>query len=156
MKKLHILFIVFCMLIISNTFSQSIKLIITQSESQNDDFSKSIATYNDIDTREDIGIMTLIKPNGDVVKHFDLEIYFAHCHNQAEVDELLNKLAGSTFIKVSLSIENDTVQLIIGDIINDSKNMVNISSVSTSGLDFSRETALFDIDKKTAIYCIKN
>jgi len=144
------------LLVTSNAFSQTMTFVITEKESKNSEFSKEITVYTDVDLKKSDNIITLIKPNGDVVKNFDTTIYYEGVTSQEEIDELTNKIAGSIIAIVTIDIDTSQLGLTIGEVINNSQEILKSTSMSLCDLDFSSKAAIFDMNKKLAIYCLKN
>ena len=156
MKKLQfILAALFILLGTSNAFSQTMTFVITEAEGESSDFNKQIALYTDVDLQKGSDIKTLIKPNGDVIKNFDTTKYYEGVTSQEEVDERTNIIAGSNIAIVSIDIETNQLGLTIGEVINNPQEILKSTSMSLCDLDSSK-AAIFDMDKKLAIYCVKN
>lgn len=157
MKKFKfILVTLFFLLITSNVSSQAMTFVITEQEGESSNYTKQIAMYTDVDLEKTGNIMTLIKPNGDVIKNFDTTKYYEEVTSQEEIDELTNKIVGSKIAIVTIGVEENQLTLTIGDVINGQNEILNSTAMSLCDLDFSGKAALFDLDKKLAIYCIKN
>ena len=157
MKKLQfILATLFILLGTSIAASQTMTFVITEAEGESTDFNKQIALYTGVDLEKNYNIMTLIKPNGDVIKDFDTTTYYEGVTSQEEIDELTSKIAGSKIAIVTIDVEANQLTLTIGDVVKGSQEILKTTSMSLCDLDFSSKAAVFDMDKKLAIYCVKN
>ena len=156
MKKLQFIIVtLFILLGTSNAFSQTMTIVVTASENESSDINKNLATYTDVDFQKDGDIMTLIKPNGEVIKYFDTTTYYENATSQEEVNQLTNNIAGSEIAIVTIDKKNNLLKLTIGDVVNDTKEILKSTALSLCDLDFKSKAAVFDMNKKLALYCVK-
>lgn len=156
MKRLQfILVTLFILLGTSNAFSQKMTFVITEPEGESNDYNKEIALYTDVDLQKNGDIITLIKPNGDVIKNFNATAYYEGVTSQKEIDDLTISITGSKIVAVSINTAKNQLELTIGEVINDPKEILKTTSMSLCDLDFSSKAALFDMEKRLAVYCVK-
>ncbi len=157
MRKFQfILAALFILLGTNIAFSQTMTFVVTEAEGESSDFSKQIALYTDVDLQKDGEIMILIKPNGEVLKDFNTTTYYEAVTSQEEIDKRTNKIAGSKIAIVTIDVANNQLTLIIGEVVNNPNEILKSTAMSLCGLDFSSKAALFDMETKIAIYCVKN
>ncbi len=149
MKKLQfILTTLFILLLTNHAFSQTMNfMVIASGGGQN-------AVYNDVARDKTDNIITLFKPNGEVVKDFDLVKYYEGVTSQKEVDELANKIVGSEIAIISIDTENNQLSLAIGDVTN--TDLISPTSISECDLDCISKTSIFDLGKDITIYMHNN
>ena len=156
MKKLQfILATLFILLGTSIAVSQTMTFVISEADRESTDYNIQIAMYTDVDLEKNDNIMTLIKPNGDVIKDFDTTIYYEGATSQEEIDELTSKIAGSKVAIVTIDVENNQLSLTIGVVVKGSQEILKATAMSLCDLDFSSQAALFDMEKKLGVYCVK-
>jgi len=150
MKKLQfILATLFILLLTNHAFSQTMDFMVTASGGGQN------AVYNDVSRDKTINIVTLFKPNGEVVKDFDLYKYYDGVTSQEEMDELTDKIDGYEVAVISINKENNQLILSIGTIAK-IKEIFNLTSRSECDLDSTSKISIFDMKKMTAIYMHNN
>ncbi len=149
MKKLKfILTALFILLLTNHAFSQTMDfMVVASGGGQN-------AVYNDIARDKTDDIITLFKPNGEVVRDFDLAKYYEGDKSQEELEELTNKIVGSEIAIISIDTENNQLSFAIGDVTN--TDIISPTSMSECDLDCISKTSIFDMGKDITIYMHNN
>lgn len=148
MKKI----IGFTLLSMLSTASFAKTCVVASSGQNPNDFNNTIATYTDIEERENM-IITIIKKDGEVMTDVNLETYFQGANSQDEIDARTAELDGSKVAIIAPDRAENQLTLSIGEGVDDPDELLKSSSMSLSDLSSSK-SAVFDMGQKLAIYCV--
>ena len=144
MKKLLLLAI---SLISFSSFSMVCS--ITEPGGDDNSYDSELARYENV-TQEGKSIMTIIKPNGEILKDYDMGKLYDGAHTWEEMKERTASFAGSKVAIIDIGDHNQLI-ISIGNTYNDSRKIMK-SNVMVIGSPDSTEV-VFDFKNKIAISC---
>lgn len=112
---------------------------------------RRVALYHDVE-KSNSTMMTLIKPNGEVLENFSTETYFEGVASQAEIEARKKEIVGSKLASVGVD-EQGRLILAIGTIQDSTEELFKSNAMMMGTTD--RLQVLFDMENKISITCNK-
>jgi hypothetical protein len=116
-------------------------------------FSTNLALYSDMDTSKSRTIMTLINPDGSVVKNYDFSDIYDGVKDEAEINARTAAVAGGQIVLINIEQELGQVSLSTANLDNLGASVeFNADAMTLGDLDTSK-LALFNMNKGISVFC---